>query len=72
MTMGKYKRKYLWVDEDFFNTIMENSKNLKKNGFETGSADLTRRLNPLIKENVDFAKMFPKTVWIKKKVKKEV
>jgi len=66
----KYPRQYLWVSQDFYNVIMGKSEELKSKGFQTGSADLTHRLTPLINQNVKFENLFPKIEWKKKKWKK--
>lgn len=54
----KKKNQYLWVDQEFYNHIMNKADELKRKGMQTGAADLTRRLAPIIKENIKFDAMF--------------
>ena len=60
------KRRYLWVDQVFYDFIMNKTGEVKKSGFKTGSADLTKRITPLVKEHIDFKVFLPQTVWKRK------
>ena len=61
------RRQYMWVDQEFYNLMMGKAKELKNKGFPTGTADLTQRIAPLLKQNLQFENLFPKVRWRKRK-----
>lgn len=62
---GKFPRQYLWVSQEFYNFIITTSKELRSKGINTGSADLTHRLAPILKQKINFEELVkpPKMRW---------
>jgi hypothetical protein len=57
-----YKRQYLWVSQDFYNWVMNESQQLRKKGINTGSAGITHILIHEMKlpEKINLNITFPK------------
>lgn len=64
-----FKRKYLWVSEDFHKHIVDEVKKIHNAGFNIGSAGITHKLTPILKDNVKVENLFPEIVWREKKRK---
>lgn len=65
--MTRKGQQYVWSDQEWYNLISGVVKKARANGVKTTTADVTAKLVPVVKNNVNFDELFrPKKLRWKK------